>query len=80
MLAGARDVWIISRDCSCLSRPDQRRSSPCLRNFVDVKSDFLSAERCPVTAEAAGSSPVVPAILSVFYERFARTARVPHHQ
>ncbi len=25
---------------------------PCLRNFVDEKSDFLSAERCPVTAFA----------------------------
>ena len=33
---------------------------PCLRNFVDEKSDFLSAERCPVTQEAVGSSPVAP--------------------
>jgi hypothetical protein len=28
--------------------------APCLSNFVDVKSDFLSAERCPVTARPTG--------------------------
>jgi len=29
---------------------------PCLRNFVDEKSDFLSAERCPVTARSDGTA------------------------
>jgi len=52
MLAGARDVWInFTRLQLSFVSGDRRRSSPCLRNFVDVKSDFLSAECCPVTAE-----------------------------
>ena len=34
----------------------------CLRSFIDVKSYFLSAECCPVTQEAVGSSPVAPKI------------------
>ncbi len=55
MLAVARDVWVISRDCSCLSRPDRRRSSPCHRNSVKVKSDSLLAERSPVTAVSGGA-------------------------
>jgi hypothetical protein len=29
---------------------------PCLRNFVDEKSDFLSAERCPVTVRPNGTA------------------------
>jgi hypothetical protein len=29
--------------------------APCLRNFVEVKSDFVSAERCPVTARPDGT-------------------------
>jgi hypothetical protein len=46
MLAGAREFWIDFTRLQMFSRigGDQ---APCLRNFVDVKSDFLSGGTLP---------------------------------
>jgi hypothetical protein len=62
MLAAARVLETNFDAMEMRFAPGSADKKPCLRNALTRRSDFLLSGGT-VTAEAAGSSPVVPAIL-----------------